>query len=486
MSVGGRMYSGQARTGRRRALRTIAALVSAAIPLVYGKTSPSGGTGTQGRSSGGRRITDMIGANGWAGASRDVEMWRQMGISWGRDSVGPGQPDSPREPIRVDKTGSQFDNDLPSALLLNNRNGIKSLLLLGYTAPWNATVPGDSNSAPRDVRAWTRYVEAAVRKYSAPPFNLRYFQIWNEAAGKLSGGAQQATFWHGPDFSKDDRKVKPYERAMQDYVERVHLPAARIIRKYNAYVVYGGWPDQGGLSNYCKWLEYRSPASNERMLDWVDYLDTHYLGVSDIDQLYERYVKSGPARGIWQTEIGDAYMKDPHYLPEYFFDFAVWALDHNWDDPNKYVSMIYHWDGYEPFRLTHRGPPARTYNVSGRSLVVLCQTVSGPLASLPDALKFGPGASGSGLRSGNDIVLQVKAAAGGRSVALAGLRRPASREVRVEFIDALTGTVSAPGTVTTTWNDDGLQLNFKVPERVNGAGNDPPTHLAYIAVRSIA
>ncbi|MBW9102425.1 hypothetical protein [Paraburkholderia phenoliruptrix] len=486
MSVGGRMYSGLARAGRRRALRTLAALVSAAIPLAYGKTSPSSGTGTQGRSSGGRRITDMIGANGWAGASRDVEMWRQMGISWGRDSVGPGQPDSPTEPVRVDKTGSQFDNDLAPALLLNNRNGIKSLLLLGYTAPWNATVPGDSNSAPRDVRAWTRYVEAAVRKYSAPPFNLRYFQIWNEAAGKLSGGAQQATFWHGPNFSKDDRKVKPYERAMQDYVERVHLPAARIIRKYNAYVVYGGWPDQGGLSNYYKWLEYRSPASNERMLDWVDYLDTHYLGVSDIDQLYERYVKNGPARGIWQTEIGDAYMKDPHYLPEYFFDFAVWALDHNWDDPNKYVSMIYHWDGYEPFRLTHRGPPTRTYNVSGRSLVVLCHTVSGPLASLPNALKFGPGASGGGLRSGNDVVLQVKAAAGERSVALAGLRRPASREVRVEFIDALTGTVSAPGTVTTTWNDDGLQLNFKVPERVNGAGNDPPTHLAYIAVRSLA
>jgi len=475
--------------GRRRALGTIAALFGAAIPLARGKTSSSAGTVPQAGSSGstgGRRITDLIGSNGWAGASNDVEMWRQMGITWGRDSVGPGQPDSPTEPMRVDKTGSQFDNDLPSALLLNNRNGIKSLLLLGYTPPWNATVPGDSNSAPVDVRAWTRYVEAVVRKYSAPPFNLRYFQIWNEAAGKLSGGLPQATFWHGPNFNKDEKRAKPYDRAMQDYVERVHLPAARIIRKYNAYIVYGGWPDQGGVSNFCKWLEYRSPASNERMLDWVDYLDTHYLGVADLDPLYQQYVKNGPARGIWQTEIGDAYMKNPHYLAEYFFDFAVWALDRNWNEPNKYVSMIYHWDGYEPFRLTHRGPPRRTYNASGRSLVVLHQAVSGSLASLTNPLQFGPGASGSGLRSGNDIVLQVNGSAGWRAVTVAGLKRPSGREVKIDFIDAVTGTVSAPDAITTTWSNDGLQLRFKVPDKVNGAENDPPTHLAYIAVRSLA
>jgi hypothetical protein len=148
--------------------------------------------------------------------------------------------------------------------------------------------------------------------------------------------------------------------------------------------------------------------------------------------------------------------------------------------------MIYHWDGYEPFRLTHRGPPVRTYNVSGRSLIVLHQTVSGPLASLSNPLQFGPGASGSGLRSGNDIVLQVSASAGWRRVTVAGLKRPASREVKVEFIDALTGTVSAQDAMTTTWSNDGLQLSFKVPDRVNGAGNDPPTHLAYIAVRSLA
>ena len=70
-------------------------------------------------------------------------------------------------------------------MIRNNRNGIGSLLLFGYTPIWNASVPGDTNSAPVDVEAWKRYVDAVVRKYSAPPYNLRYFQIWNEAAGKV-------------------------------------------------------------------------------------------------------------------------------------------------------------------------------------------------------------------------------------------------------------------------------------------------------------
>ncbi len=449
-----------------------------------------------------RKITDMIGTNGWATSPSDLEMWRTMGLTWGRGSVGPGQPDSRAEPLRVDETGTQFDSNLPSVVIRNNRNGIGSLLLLGYTPRWNASVPGDSNSAPVDVQVWERYVDAVVRKYSAPPYNLRYFQIWNEAAGKLSGGMPQATFWHGPDFDKDDKRSKPYERAMQDYVEKIHIPAAKIIRRYHAFVVYGGWPDQGGLANFSKWLQYRSPVLNERMLDWVDYLDTHYLNVDDFDTLYEQYVRNGPARGIWQTEIGDEYMKDPHYLPKYFFRFATWALDRNWNDPDKYLSMVYHWDGYEPFRLTHRGPPERTYNVSGKSLIVLRQTVDGSLASFSGPLQFGPGATGIALRSGNDVVMQVNAESGWRTVTASGLKAPGSRATRVEWIDALSGVAASPDDVTSRWEGEMLTIRFRVPDRVNGTndtkdtkdtngtndgkgnGNAAPKHLAYLVVRA--
>jgi hypothetical protein len=469
--------------GRRRALRILAALAGAVTPVARGKNSLALLQASQSPDVRARKITDLIGANGWAGSGADIQMWRAMGISWGRDSVGPGQRDGPEDAMRIDKTGPPFDGDLPSALIRNDRNGISSLLILGYTPKWNAAVADDSKSAPKDVEAWKRYVDAVVRKYSAPPFNLRYFQIWNEAAGKLSGGLPQATFWHGPDFSKDEMRSKPYERAMQDYVERVHIPAAQIIRRYRAYVVYGGWPDQGGLSTFRQWLEYRSPVLKERMLDWVDYIDTHYLPVADLDSLYQQYVRNGPARGLWQTEIGDEFMKDPHYLPRYFFDFAVWALDRDWNDPDKYISMVYHWDGYEPFRLTHRGTP-RTYNVSGQSLVVLRQTVNGSLASLSKPLQFGgQGVSGSGLLSGNDVVMQVRAGAGWQTVTVPGLKPPRSRKPQAAFVDALTGVASAREDVELTWDGDMLKVRFKVPTEVNGPDNNPPTHLAYVVVR---
>jgi hypothetical protein len=257
----------------------------------------------------------------------------------------------------------------------------------------------------------------------------------------------------------------------------VHVPAARIVRKHGGYVVYGGWPDQGGLETYMKWLEYRSPVVNARMIDWVDYLDTHYLGIEALTPLYERYVANGPARGIWQTEIGDRYMMDPHYLPMYFFKFAVWALDHEWDDPMKYVSMVYHWDGFEPYRLTHRGNP-RTYNVSGRSLVVLNRTVSGALARFDGHLAFDESASGLALRSGSDLVIQVRAAPGRKTVAVGGW--PSSQS-GVRMIDALTGEPADASALSVRADGNGLTIAFDVPDAVNGGGA-APTHLAYLVV----
>jgi hypothetical protein len=468
---------------RRRALLVAMAAAGAASSVGASPASmrrvasaPGGGT---------RRISQLIGANGWPVTPADIDMWKAMGITWGRDSVGPGQRHSPEDPVEVDKTGAAFDHDLPPAILQNNRNGIHSLLLLGYTPKWNASVPGDSRSAPKDDSVWTRYVETVVRTYVAPPYNVRHFQIWNEAAGPLSGGAAQATFWHGGKHLAVQRaqhaQVTPYDRAMQDYVELVHVPAARIVRKYGGYVVYGGWPDQGGLETYMKWLEYRSPVAKARMIDWVDYLDTHYLGVDALTPLYERYVANGPARGVWQTEIGDRYMMDPHYLPMYFFKFAVWALDHNWDDPDKYVSMIYHWDGFEPYRLTHRGNP-RTYNVSGRSLIVLNQTVGGALAPFEGHVAFDRNASGLALRSGSDVVIQVRASPGRKTVRVDGWQGSHSG---VRMIDALTGEAADAAALSARVDGSSVSIDLDVPEDVNGGGA-APVHLAYLVVSSRA
>lgn len=465
--------------------RLVAALAAAAgTSLVEPGAWAAAAQSTTAAGGGDRRMTQLMGANGWAGASADVAMWHEMGLTWGRDSVGPGQRNAPDEPMNVDMTGPRFTGNLPATVLGNNRNGFKTLLLLGYTPAWNASVPGDILSAPRNESVWERYVRAAVSKYAAPPYNVTHFQIWNEAAGPLLGGSPQATFWHGMSARAANPKSAPYDNAMQDYVERIHIPAARIIRQYGGKIVYGGWPDQGGLQVYMRWLEFTSPSLNARMIDWVDYLDTHYLPVDALTPLYDRYVATGRVRGIWQTEIGDRYLSDPHYAASYYFRFATWALERQWNDPDKYVSLVYHWEGVEPFRLTHRGNP-RTYNPSGRSLVVLHKIVPGALRRFTGTLAFSPGASGMALHSDGDIVLQVKAPAGQRTVTISGIDTPASRYA-VLMTDAVTGEPAPPDTIAATGEGGQLQISFKVPDAVNGAGHSASQHLAYLVVRPVA
>jgi hypothetical protein len=467
--------------GRRLTLRTLAALGATSLGVPWAQTVSAA---TQSAPQwAGPKLTDMIGSNGFPHSDADYAMWKKMGLTWGRDPVGPGQPHGAKDMMRVDRSGNE-GSDLPPIVIRNNQNGIHTLLLLAYTYDWNATLPGDSKSAPVDVKAWERYVDAVVTKYHAPPYNLQYFQIWNEAAGKLSGGSEQATFWHGPTANGAKDGHGPYARAKQDYVEKIHIPAAKIIRDHGAYVVYGGWPDQGGLDTYVDWLEYRSPLFNQRMIDCVDYLDTHYLWCDSLNGLYDRYVKPGKVKGLWQTEVGDAYMENPHYLPKYYFEFAVWALDREWNDPNKYVSMVYHWDGMEPFRLTHPGPPARTYNVSGRSLIVLNQVAGGVLSRMPQKPEFGPDSRGFALYSDRQIVMQMSALPGWRTIALSGLAPPASGRATVQFIDAVTGTAAPASHAVLNWDNDALKIRVNVPQQVNErhAGKEKPRHLAYIVV----
>ncbi|MDB5213695.1 MAG: hypothetical protein JWO86_1622 [Myxococcaceae bacterium] len=418
------------------------------------------------------KMADLIGANGWPYTDNNMTAWQTMGLGWGRNEVGPGQPTSASDPMDVSKTTGGAD--LGSIILKNNASGVRTLILLAYTASWNALLPGDSHSAPVDVVPWQNYVEAAVKRYSAAPYNVKHFQIWNEAAGTLAGGSPQATFWHGPGPSN-----APYANAMTDYVDRIHIPAAKIIRSYNAYVVYGGWPDQGGLDTYSTWLEYMSVTHGARMLDWVDYLDLHYLGVDDEQTLYSRYMSSGKIRGIWQTEIGDGYMVNQNYLPQYYFDSAIWALGHGWDDRNKYVSLIYHWEGTEAFRLTARDG---TYNPSGRSLVTLHTTLPGFLAPFEHALTVSAGLTAKALYSDDKIVLQVVGKQGAHSVGVADVAAPASGHSKVEYIDGVEGTPVPAANLVSSWVGKTLSVQFSVPGPKNDVQGTPRDHLGYVVV----
>lgn len=396
-------------------------------------------------------IRMLMGANGWPGNAAGLGFWSSMGLRFSRIEIGPLNSTDAADL----KAKGYFDSTAADAnVMFNNASGVSSMVLLAYTAPWNGLSANDPKSAPKDDSVWTDFVEAVVKHYSAAPFNVHHFQIWNEAAGPLSGGLPQATFWHGPGDS-----AQPYANAMPDYIDLVHIPAAKIIRKYGAYVVYGGWPDQGGIDNYETWLEHKSTAfEGNTMLDWTDYLDTHYLGTGDMKTLYTRYVSTGKIRGVWQTEVGFDYMKNHNYIADFFFDLATMALSSGWSDPDQFVSMVYHWSGGQTFMLTGQDG---SWHDSGRSLQMLAATASGTLAPFTKDVAISAGAKVKVLYSDKNVVFQFSAPQGVATVDVDGLPEPAG--FKITYKEAVLGTDLAASITSSSWSAGHLSVKLNVP-----------------------
>jgi Glycosyl hydrolases family 39 len=196
-------------------------------------------------------------------------------------------------------------------ILQAHAEGVEILPDLNYCAPWAESMPGKYFSPPKNVEDWKDFVEHTVARYTSPPYNLRYFQVWNEPT-------RQAGFWYGTD---------------RQFVDQVYLPAAKIIRSHGARVVFGGWPASNSLQ------EFDSVLSDHDAWRWTDILDIHYEGLSNFQYLYDHWVKTGKCKGIWETELG--FTSDPTFIPVNYLQILHWALESGWDDPNQYKLFYY-------------------------------------------------------------------------------------------------------------------------------------------------
>jgi hypothetical protein len=390
----------------------------------------------------------LMGANGSPG-SGSLGFWNQMGLRFARVEIGPINSTNAADLKAKGYFSTQHDGEI----LFNTTQGISTMILLAYNSPWNSLRDGDSRGAPKDVNVWKAYIDAVVKRYSAPPYNVKYFQIWNEAAGVLEGGSPQATFFHGPgDLNQ------PYANAMQDYATLIHIPAAQVIRSYGAYVVYGGWPDQGGINNYTKWLEYVSPTYNSRILDWTDYLDTHYLNINDMDFFYKRYVGTGKIRGVWQTEVGFSYMENHNYMAQKYFQLGDMALRSGWSNRDQFVMMVYHWAGGEGFMLMNQ---AGVYHDSGTSLKTLTSVMNAPIALFNKSIRASSGADVLALYNGNQIVFQIAAPQGVATLDVDGLTAPSGYSIA--YKEAVFGTDLASSIASSSWTGSSLSIRLNVP-----------------------
>ena len=557
-------------------------------------------------------LSTMMGGNGAPSGSTTVSYWQQMGLRFSRLDIYPyGNSANKQDLINHGYLGDT--TALDNQILSNNSNGITTLLMLGFGVGWNGTVVGDVNSKPIDESVWTGYVTAVVQKYSAAPYNVKYFQVWNEAAGSLNGGSLQSTFWHGPGylnnlvasnsslcldtvnegtsngsllqqttcqglptqnyakfpvgngqfeirsvstgkcldipltsgsitagtqiqlndcsgsstqiwtFKQDSNgaytfvsvpsnyclgvaggstsagaavqvlscsgstsqkfnfklssAATAYANAMSDYVDSIHIPAAQIIRSYGGNVVYGGWPDQGGLSTYTQWLEYVSTNYNSRILDWTDYIDTHYYGVSTMSYLYNRYVATGKIKGVWQSEVGWDYMTNPNFIAQFYFNMAQFALNNNWTDPNQFVAMIYTiWGNGQAFLPLNNGSLTQT----GQSLVTLNQVLSGTLGGFYFPMTYSSGSSVVPLYNGNQIVFQVQAPQGAASIDVTNF--PEAQSFTVKYFGGIAGDDVSADITSATWTGGHLSIKLNVPAGSYDLNNHFQNYMGYVVV----
>ncbi|HTS10145.1 MAG TPA: hypothetical protein VMP68_31570 [Candidatus Eisenbacteria bacterium] len=229
-----------------------------------------------------------------------------------------------------------------------HRSGMEMLPDIAFTPGWAAMPahPGFQpfNGPPAKVADWEDFVEHVVSRYSAPPYNLRYFQIWNEPGGP---------FFQGTD---------------QQFADLVHIPAAKIIRTHHGMVVFGGLADVVNLQRFSALMNYHD------LWRWTDIVDVHYKGFAEFQQFYLAWVANGKCRGMWQTEVGNT--AEPGFLDSLYCRTLHWTVQVGWRDPDEFKLFWYAGQGPNDICLINVSkPPDQRVTGNGMQLAALNQVL---------------------------------------------------------------------------------------------------------------
>lgn len=342
---------------------------------------------------------------------------QQLGLGWNRDCIGL----SSVEPQKGKWDWAKTDAAVQGA----HAQYLEELFCLLGTG-WASAVANNFGPA-KDVHDWEDFVEQFVSHYSAPPFNLRYFEIWNEPT---------PGFWSGTD---------------QQFVDLIYLPAAKIIRRHHCFVVLGGWALNKSIDELNQTLNYNNAWQ------WTDIINVHYRDAAVWQQLYNVWVKTGKCRGIWQTEVG--FSSDPGLLPDVYLKTLYLALQSGWHDADQYKLFWFSsWGGgADADKCLTKGPASNK---------VLSQNGQ-HLATMSDVL--GPGTLAAFSRFQTQPALPV--AFGSKAHTALGFKVGANRTVIALLLDKATFTGNASLTFSI-----GLQAAPQVTELVTASGQRQQLH----------
>jgi hypothetical protein len=196
--------------------------------------------------------------------------------------------------------------------------------LLSSSDEWS-DIGYSSRILDNQMDAWLHLVQRVAERYMAPPYNVRYFQVWNELKGYYNPGTNAYDYNASPGNPNDSTAThgytymynQVYKRLMQ-VANELHI-AKNSIKVGGPYVSMDTWasPHQSQLSTISK----AYGIYDERSIDVVLYWLQHKVGAGFIT------LDSGDAN---KDNVNTA---DPFTASERFADMTQWLRSL---DPNRY------------------------------------------------------------------------------------------------------------------------------------------------------
>ena len=203
---------------------------------------------------------------------RNLELMRSAGIDWIRwDWYWGTVQDGPNDPVHYDRIESVLDQV--------EQNGLKSLIILGYSVPWATPVCEHHEE-------WCEYVKSVVSRFHG---RVKYWEIWNET--------NIESFWRS---TPDPKAYAAFLKCTYETIKSID-PDAQVVYGGLAGVPFDYYEEslKAGAGEYFDVINihpYRSGLVSRSIIERF---------LSDLQKFQDLTVQyTGRKKPLWITEMG--------------------------------------------------------------------------------------------------------------------------------------------------------------------------------------